>query len=212
MPDTDEVAIKDLEASDQDNKGLIDLGDGLKIRLDCTTFDKTAVLPPGSGYSARQNADAILGVVLHSTNGRAGSSLADEATFLMLAKDRSCHWLIGRPEKGSIITVAMIVPEYLNAWHAGNSSARGYSNWNEISIGIELQCAGDAGEEISPLQLRAAAWLCMRIRRHHPNAFMLETHRAVAAPVGRKHDPNPLTDEEFKGWVDSFWKPAWPPW
>lgn len=212
MAQTEEAAeekgLLAVEATTQDKSGLIDLGDGLKIRLDFTTYDKTAVLKPGVGYEARQNADAILAGVLHTTDGNKGSSFADEAAYLMNAKDRSAHYLISKPEKG-VITIAMIVPEFLAAWHAGISSARGYAEWNQISIGVELHCAGDQGEEIDPLQMRAAAWLFSRIRRHHPNMYMLEMHRTVAAPHGRKHDPTGLSDEAFKAWVDSFWHPAW---
>lgn len=161
------------------------------------TFDKARLWPVGHGYSARTGEPGA--VIVHATHGRRGTSLRNEALFLVNSPDVSAHYLIGRA--GEVLPI--LDPRWC-AWHAGQVRP-GWSN-NE-SIGIELHAA--ASEPITPAQRAALADLLTRalLPRYGIPLARVETHRAVALPRGRKSDPGGWPQPDFLAWRASLAAP-----
>jgi hypothetical protein len=175
-----------------------------------TSYRKDRAYPPGHGYGRRtapktwvgQRASPASAVVLHSTNGNKGSSLAAEAKFLRDSELVSCHDLIGKG--GEII---QILPPDFVAWHAGVCKS-GYDGM--VSIGIELHHA--VGDDYPQAQMDAL-W-------HRTNEYIsmynlleakIETHRFIALPAGRKQDPSDWSDADFYAWRDRLYTSTLPP-
>jgi hypothetical protein len=165
---------------------------------------------PGHGYGRRVSPTVWVGrrvttptsLVVHSTNGNKGSSLAGEAKFLRDSALVSCHDLIGK--NGEIV---QILPPDFVAWHAGVCR----SGWDGlISIGIEIHHA--IGEQYTTAQMDA---LWQRVSEYIdvynlPKAS-IETHRFVALPPGRKVDPSDWSDADFYAWRDRLYATSLPP-
>lgn len=163
-----------------------------------TVFDKTAHSKLGGGYDRRANGDAILGVVVHITKDKEGFTA--EAGRLGRAQKESTHFLIGTPE-GSVVPVAMIVPPYLMAYHAGPSMGYGFNDWDQISIGITvlLDVQKDA---LDPLQWQALTWLIKMLRRHYPSITFITRHSMIGQTEDKPIDDHWLGDPgAFEAWV-----------
>jgi N-acetylmuramoyl-L-alanine amidase len=94
---------------------------------------------PRRDYSSLKNKvkfenDRAEAIIIHYTAARSAESAA---SFLATTPKASAHIVIGRDG-----TVYQLVPLNTIAWHAGISSYRGKKNWNNFSIGIELDNAG----------------------------------------------------------------------
>jgi hypothetical protein len=145
----------------------------------------------GTGYDYRPNGTRPGSIIVHTTNGNRGSTLAGEATFLINSPAVSAHFLIGK--LGEIL---LLLPAAWRAWHAGAAIA-GFLN--SQSIGIE--CHHAVGEPWTDAQRRALTWLVQKLMAdHNIPAHMVETHRAVALPAGRKIDPSDWPDTAFYAW------------
>lgn len=78
-------------------------------------------------------------LVIHFT---AGSSMASSVDVLTNPENKvSAHFAVGR--NGDIV---QMLPTNFIAWHAGRSNYRGRSGYNQYSIGIELDNAGELKE------------------------------------------------------------------
>jgi AmpD protein len=99
----------------------------------------------------------------------------------------SAHFLIRRD--GEVI---QFVATTENAWHAGVSSWRGFSQCNDFSIGIELE--GTDTHVYSEVQYVALEALVKACRQAHPDVepTAIVGHSDVAP--GRKTDPGPGFD------------------
>jgi AmpD protein len=99
----------------------------------------------------------------------------------------SAHFLIRRD--GEVI---QFVATTENAWHAGVSSWRGFSQCNDFSIGIELE--GTDTHVYSEAQYGALEALVKACRQAHPDVepTAIVGHSDVAP--GRKTDPGPGFD------------------
>lgn len=162
--------------------------------VDTTTYNKARLYKPGTGYSRRAGSPSSL--VVHTTNGQRGSSFAAEANFIYRSTAISSHDLIGK--QGQIVQF-LDAGSYV-AWHAGVALA-GFVN--TYSIGIE--CHHSVGDTWTSDQ-RAA--LTERVK-HYIERFgiaehMIETHRKVALPAGRKVDPSDWPDADFYSWRASL--------
>lgn len=162
--------------------------------VDTTTYNKARLYKPGTGYSRRAGSPSSL--VIHTTNGARGSSFAAEANFIYRSTAISSHDLIGK--QGQIVQFLDAGP--YAAWHAGVALA-GFIN--AYSIGIE--CHHSVGDTW-PADQRAA--LTERVK-HYIERFglaehMIETHRKVAVPAGRKVDPSDWPDDDFYAWRASL--------
>jgi N-acetyl-anhydromuramyl-L-alanine amidase AmpD len=157
--------------------------------IDHNTFRKVGTSPRSNGLMPNS-------MIIHSTNGATGSSFTGEAKYLM-DNDRgvSAHYLVGK--NGQIAEI--VPPEHL-AIHSGSTKA-GYSNTQ--SIGIE--CHHAKGENWTAAQFSALTELVrFLMERFHIPKANIETHRAVALPLGRKEDPSDWSNEQFYKWRDSL--------
>ena len=158
--------------------------------IDTISYAKAAKFPRGHGYAVRDNTPTS--IVLHSTNNKRPTTFASECDFLFRSPDVSAHFLVSKV--GTI--VQFLDPARFVAWHAGTAKAP----WlNAVSIGIELHIS--VGERPTTAQLDAAGVLCSDLMaRFRVSLAMLETHRAIALPPGRKSDPEGFDDAAFAVW------------
>ena len=171
---------------------------GMQPILD--TYRKDPKYGSGHGYG-RQTAAGWTGlrianptsVIIHATHGRAGSRSAAEAAFLRDSPDVSAHYLVGR-----LGEVYRILPDTFVAWHAGECLP---AFTNPHSIGIELHAA--VTEPITGAQKQALAGLLRQlVAQWHIPAPLIDSHRAVALPPGRKSDPATWPQAELRAWID----------
>lgn len=170
--------------------------------IDTQTYRKDARLKPGQGYNERPAGMRPSSLVIHSTNGKRGSSFASEAAYLRDSLDVSAHYLVGKDGR-----VAQILPDERCAWHAGQALD---AYLNARSIGIECHLTnGESWTDAQRAALTALVELLMQ-RWHIPQS-LINTHRAVALPPGRKSDPASWTDADFAAWRSSLGAAAPPP-
>ena len=161
------------------------------MEIDSTTWRKDQWLPIGNGYDARPNNRQPSSIIVHTTNGNRGSSLAGEAKFLRDSQSVSAHYLVGKD--GEVI---QLLPDALRAWHAGVVLGGFY---NSQSLGIE--CHHAVGESWTPRQRQSVTELAqLKMMQYRIAAPLVETHRAVALPTGRKVDPSDWGNTEFYAW------------
>jgi N-acetylmuramoyl-L-alanine amidase CwlA len=164
----------------------------MSFAIDSTSYPKAKTYPPRHGYQLRGTTPTS--IVVHSTsNTRKNTAFAGEAKYLYESAAVSAHFLVGKDGK----IVRFLEPAPWQAWHAGEAKS-GFGN--SRSIGIELHhSVGDA--PYPQLQIDALTWLVKDLM----GAFriptgMIETHRAIALPAGRKHDPHDWSDSSFYAW------------
>lgn len=86
----------------------------------------------------------------------------------------------------------------LYSWHAGVSIWHLLKDVNKFSIGIELEHI--PGEDWPAAQVAAAGELCawlMKVFSLDVNNRVIQSHRAVAWPFGRKSDPEGFPWSDF---------------
>lgn len=172
------------------------------LAIDTQTYRKDARLRPGQGYNARPAGTHPSSLIIHTTNGKRGSSFAAEAAFLRDSPNVSAHYLVGKAGQ-----VAQILPDELCAWHAGHALQ---PYLNARSLGVE--CHLTPGESWTDAQRAALTTLVERLmRRWDIPRERVETHRAVALPAGRKTDPASWSDADFARWRDALGRPPAPP-
>lgn len=159
--------------------------------IDQTSYPKTNVYPLRHGYYTRAAAPTSL--VIHTTNNDDPTSFAHEAKYLFESARVSADFLIGKD--GRIVQFLDSARFY--AWHAGTALP---AFINAKSIGIE--CHHSVGDGPWPVAQEAAlTWLVrLLMARFTIPPSLIETHRAVALPAGRKHDPNDWSDRDFSVW------------
>lgn len=100
----------------------------------------------------------------------------------------SAHYLITREGEAYLL-----VPVEYQAFHAGLSEYRGYSNLNACSIGIEN--IGMRDQPFTEAQYRKNAEICSWLMKGHGLSIRrVVGHSDIAIPRGRKEDPGPLFD------------------
>lgn len=159
---------------------------------------------PSPNHSARTEAPSA--IVLHHG---AGTRKSDLSWLCNPASKVSAHYYVCRDA-----TIYQLVDEARTAWHAGNATIS-----NEQSIGIETEHTTLPELPIQHTdwpqsQLDALTWLIGDIRTRYPipNERVV-SHRAIAMPKGRKHDPahSPLAPEpSFRAWVAGLRTPSTP--
>lgn len=158
--------------------------------MDITTRDKSALYPERYGYQRRGTNPTS--IVIHTTEGVRGQSLNSASSYLYHSSEVSAHYLIGRG--GEILN--FLNPRTMQAWHAGESKV---AFQNSRSIGIELLHA--RGEPYPQPQWAALKWLVEKLMvDYRIPADLIETHRAIALPAGRKSDPTDFDDAAFARW------------
>lgn len=169
-------------------------------QIDTSTYDKAKTYPAGQGYGRR--ATAPTSVVIHSTNNKNPNTFfTAEAKFLFESPNVSAHYLVGKA--GQI--AQFLNPGTKEAWHAGGQQQSGA--WtakpdfsNPRSIGIELHHSIGDPPYPEP-QIAALTWLVRELMlKFQIPLSLIDTHRAIALPKGRKVDPSDWTDASFYRW------------
>ncbi len=169
--------------------------------IDTTTYRKH-LRAVGTGWDHRPKGLRPSSIIIHTTNGNRGSSFHGEASFLLNSNSVGAHYLVGKAGQ-----IAETLPPAYRAWHAGVTTAE---YLNSRSIGIE--CHHAVGEEWTGIQRTALTWLVLKLMADHAIGIgMIESHRAVALPAGRKIDPSDWTDRSFYDWRNTLDQPATPP-
>lgn len=162
------------------------------MQIDQTSYRKDTMHPPRYGYQARGGA-VPLSVIIHTTNNRnKNTAFTKEAEFIRDSPDISAHFLIGKDGR----IVQFLDPVRWQAWHAGNALPL---YLNARSIGIEHHVS--LGETWTGAQHDACTWLVRSLMASYgiPPA-LVDTHRSVALPKGRKRDPEGWQDTAFYAW------------
>ena len=134
---------------------------------------------PSPNHNAR--AHPIRCIVLHND-----ASPNEEATLSWTASPKSqvsYHILVGRDG-----TMYRIVPDERRAWAVGISVWRGVTDVNGISLSAAFSNRNDGKEPLTAAQISAMRQVVADWRAR----WQIEdvtTHKIVARPVGRKHDP-----------------------
>jgi hypothetical protein len=174
--------------------------------IDTFTYDKARLHPLKKGvlrgYQARDpRLSKYKSIIVHTTNGKKGSTFHGEAMYLVNSNIVSAGYLIGKDGR-----IARILdPVLYTAWHTGNTRATLYSN--PYAIGIEMHRTPEEGH-ITTQQFTSLDWLVRQLLQGFAiDPRYVDTHRYVAIPAGRKIDPSGFSDAEFYAWKATFFKP-----
>ena len=131
-------------------------------------------------------------IVLHHTGGGLSSAL----NWLTAVQSRvSADFVVSR--LGKVYKLNTHIHERFT-WHAGRSAWKLWENVNAVSVGIELD--HQVGEDWPALQVSVTAELCAWLMEEFSldvNNKVIQSHRAVARPFGRKTDPEGFPWVEF---------------
>ena len=163
---------------------------------------KNQLHPLNSGYDLRELSPQAFTIIIHSTNGRKGSSFTAELNYLLNSGEVSAHYLIGKT--GQIVQFFDDIPR-IRAWHVGTVSSPRFDN--NYTIGIETHFS--PGEENTPGMEEALTWLVRELHAQY-KIIGVEAHRDVAVyasgprkgQLGRKVDPSQYTKDEFEQWKE----------
>lgn len=164
----------------------------------CASFQPDTTLPTTVVASPNHDARQATMVVIHyTTNDDAADSLQ---TLTSPVRKVSAHYLIDR--QGGLY---QLVPENRRAWHAGQAYWAGVTDINSVSLGIEIDNAGNA--PFDEAQIATLLNLLSDIQtRHKIRAANVVGHADVSP--GRKVDPGPyfpwrrLAQAGFGLWCD----------
>lgn len=157
--------------------------------IDRTTYQS-------SNHDARPTGMAIDAIVLHSTEGL----MPGTARYLCNPQARvSAHYIVARTG-----VIYHLVDDARRAWHAGVSDYARRADWNDFSIGIEIEHVR-GGDPYTPQQMQALEDLCRDLIARHPivKAYTV-AHRWIAIPAGRKIDPTDWDDVALRLWIDGL--------
>ncbi|MFM8339924.1 MAG: N-acetylmuramoyl-L-alanine amidase [Fluviibacter sp.] len=164
----------------------------------CASFQPDTTLPAMVVASPNHDARQATMVVIHyTTNDDTADSLQ---TLTSPLRKVSAHYLIDR--QGGLY---QLVPENRRAWHAGQAYWAGVTDINSVSLGIEIDNAGNA--PFDEAQIATLLNLLSDIQtRHKIRAANVVGHADVSP--GRKVDPGPyfpwrrLAQAGFGLWCD----------
>ncbi len=157
-----------------------------------TNHLKTNYCKPYEGYAPRGTAP-WKSIIIHTTNGKAGSTFDAEANFIARSKDIGAHFLVGKDGR-----VENIVPLTYFAYHAGRVRDLKYSNL--YSIGIENHFTPSEKEWTGEMWYGLTSLMQQYLPR-----VEVQTHRYVAIPKGRKIDPSGVSDTAFEMWTSNLY-------
>lgn len=182
--------------------------------IDSITYNKSERIPynpnKANGYQLRpQGRLDIRSILVHTTNGKVGTTFAQEANYIANSLLISSHYIISK----SGIIVEILDPLKYIAYHAGCVKAMAFSNL--FAVGIEMHNTPLEGH-CTQQQLIALDGLVRElIARFNIKKQYIETHREVAifceghkfaGQKGRKIDPSGFPDNEFYAWRDTLYK------
>jgi hypothetical protein len=170
--------------------------------MEIQTRDKSKLKPIGSGYDNRTRGIIPISIDVHTTNGHVGSTYLGELNYILGSDNIAAHYLIGK--EGQITQI--LHPVY-RAWHAGAVNDSRFNNNN--SIGIE--CHYTPGEGAWTTIMHQALTYLVQKLMHDYSIRLIETHRQIATPKGRKIDPSGFGDAEFYLWRSRLLMPSTEP-
>lgn len=171
------------------------------MQIDSVSYRKDALHPPRWGYQARGGV-APSSIIIHTTSNIRKTAFETEATFIRDSPHISAHFLVGKDGR----IVEFLSPSKWQAWHAGNTLP---AYLNAKSIGIEHHVS--VGETWTDAQHAACDQLVRQLMADYGIApGLIETHRAVALPKGRKQDPAGWGDAAFYSWRATLAAPPLP--
>jgi N-acetyl-anhydromuramyl-L-alanine amidase AmpD len=135
-----------------------------------------------ANFSSGTKMSAPFGIVLHHTGGRFESDLA---TLTKKGTGVSANDFIDK--QGRIFELCELPKR---AWHAGEASLHGITDWNAHGWGIEIENLGTGTDPYPQRQIDAVVWRCheRRQRLGITDPKKLVRHRDVCLPIGRKAD------------------------
>jgi N-acetyl-anhydromuramyl-L-alanine amidase AmpD len=135
-----------------------------------------------ANYSRGTPMSAPFGIVLHHTGGHFESDLA---ILTKAGTGVSSNDLIDK--QGRIFELCELPKR---AWHAGEASLHGITDWNAHGWGIEIENLGTGRDAYPKRQIDAVVWRCRERRRRLgiTDKKMLTRHRDICIPRGRKPD------------------------
>lgn len=147
----------------------------------------------GNGWDYRSGSPKS--IIVHTTNGARFSQYSSEANYIYTTKKISAHFLVGK--EGQI--TQFLDPLTQRAWHAGAVNDPRFNN--NYSIGIEVHYTPGEGAWTKAMH-DALTWLVQDLCKKYKIALpeLVDTHRKVAVPKGRKIDPSGFGDAEFYVW------------
>lgn len=162
------------------------------MQIDATSY-------PSPNYNSRPG--PIRALVLHDGEGTMASDMGRLRNDKVAQSKRvSAHYYVDRQG-----TIYQLVDPSLRAWHAGESSYLGLSNWNDFSIGVETEHKdGQDWPDVQRQQI--AALFRYLINRYHIPQPYVAPHRWIA--TGRKFDPTNWPDEQLRPWIASLYGPS----
>lgn len=167
--------------------------------IDTFTYRKDTAHPQRWGYQLRGSARPS-SIIIHTTSNRRPTQFETEATFLRDSADVSAHYLVGKDGR----IVQFLAPDKYQAWHAG-AAIEAFTNVH--SVGIEHHVS--VGEAWTTAQHAASDWLVRDLMSRYGIARgLVDMHRAVALPKGRKADPAGWDDDSFYAWRNGLGTPA----
>lgn len=118
------------------------------------------------------------GIVLHHTGGR------DSRAFLKKGHGVSTHKLFAKNG-----TIYKMVSDRHRAWHAGDSAWGGREDWNDFSLGYEIENMGNGKDPYTDMQYEAVAQsIAYDTALYHIEDKWVRRHAEVGLPRGRKTD------------------------
>ena len=135
-----------------------------------------------ANYSQGTSMSAPFGIVLHHTGGHFENDLA---ILTKAGTGVSANDLIDK--QGRIFELCELPKR---AWHAGEASLHGITDWNAHGWGIEIENLGTGTDPYPRQQIEAVIWRCRERRRRLgiTEKKMLTRHRDICIPRGRKPD------------------------
>lgn len=87
-------------------------------------------------------------------------------------------------------TVIRYVADSARAWAVGVGEWKGQTDLNTISLSASFANRNDGRELLTPIQISTMQAIVKRWRTQYKTIEDVQTHTAVARPVGRKNDPD----------------------
>ena len=143
------------------------------------TIVEHAVTTPNFGS---RRGKAIRLIVLH--NDASPDEHATRAWIQNPASNVSYHLEVERDG-----TVIRYVPDSMRAWAVGVAEWRGATDVNSISLSASFANRNDHRELLTDIQIATMQAIVSRWRQLYPTIEAVDTHAAVARPMGRKVDP-----------------------
>jgi N-acetylmuramoyl-L-alanine amidase len=149
-------------------------GSGADVRI------ATRLSPNRSQRPAGAEVDLII------VHGTAGTDAGDLSWIANPEAKVSYHWHIARD--GS---VTLLVPEEMQAWHAGASEWLGWRSLNRNSVGVAFSNLQDGKEFFTAEQYSSGGVILRQVMDRHQIPLELVLPHSLVSP-GRRTDPGPL--------------------